>query len=149
MKKGIYSALLMMVLSVGAFANNSDEGKESKGNSSVKTKFNNQYSGAENVVWTSSRRFNKATFSKDGVIMTAFYNRQNQLVATTQLVEVTALAPDAIRKLIKYYPGYQMGEIIKYNGEEEVYFVNLKNDKENFLVQITPDTNVSFFKKVE
>ena len=149
MKKGIYSALLMMVLSVSAFANNSDEGKDSKVNSQAKIKFTNQYSEAENVTWSSSRRFNKATFSKNGVVMTAFYNRQNDYVATTQIVEITALAPNAIKKLIKQFPGYQMGEIVKYKGADEVYFVNLKNEKENFLVKITPDASVSFYKTIE
>jgi len=149
MKKFLFTALLMIGLSLGAFAKTgNDEGKE-KISAPVKAKFNNQFYGAENVIWTASPKFRKATFTKDGVTMTAFYNWQNELVATTQLVEIMTLNPLAIKKLIKYYPGYQMGEIIKYNGSEEVYFVNLKNDQENFLVQITSDLSVSYFKEVK
>jgi hypothetical protein len=150
MKKIIYTALLMTGLSVGAIAKtNTDEGKEPKGTSPVKVKFDNDYTGAENVVWSSSTRFKKATFVKDGVYMTAFYNRQNEYVATTQVVDITQLAPAAIKNLIKYYPGYQMGEIIKYSGSDEAYFVNLRNEKENFLVKITTDANVGYFKDLK
>ena len=140
----------MTGLSVGAIAKtNTDEGKEAKSTSPVKVKFANDHANAENVVWSSSPRFRKATFVKDGVQMTAFYNHLNEYVATTQLVDITQLEPSAIKNLIKYYPGYQMGEIIKYTGNDEVYFVNLRNEKENFLVKITSDANVGYFKDLK
>ena len=150
MKKVIYTALLMTGLSVGSFAKTiDDEGKEAKTNSHVKVKFASEYTDAENVVWSSSPRFKKATFVKDGVQMTAFYNRLNEYVATTQLVDVTQLPAIAIKNLIKHYPGYQMGEIIKYIGSDEAYFVNLRNEKENFLVKITDDSNIGYFKDLK
>ncbi len=150
MKKVIYTALLMTGLSVSTFAKNTyDDGKEAKSLAPVKVKFASEYTDAENVVWSSSPRFKKATFVKDGVQMTAFYNRFNEYVATTQLVDVTQLSPIAIKNLIKYYPGYQMGEIIKYTGSDEAYFVNLRNEKENFLVKITNDSNIGYFKDLK
>ncbi|MGV3587839.1 MAG: hypothetical protein ACO1OF_12605 [Adhaeribacter sp.] len=150
MKKVIYTALLMTGLSVGSFAKTiTDEGKEAKNNAPAKVKYSSELADAENVVWSSSARFKKATFVKDGVQMTAFYNRLNEYVATTQLIEVTQLPATAIKNLIKHYPGYQMGEIIKYTGNDEAYFVNLRNEKENFLVKITDDANVGYFKDLK
>ena len=150
MKKVIYTALLMTGLSVGSFAKTTtDEGKEAKSNAPVKVKFASEYADAESVVWTSSPRFKKATFVKDGVQMTAFYNRLNEYVATTQRVDITTLSPLAIKNLIKYYPGYQMGEIIKYTGTDEAYFVNLRNEKENFLVKISSDSTIGYFKDLK
>ncbi|MDB5263952.1 MAG: hypothetical protein JWQ14_3235, partial [Adhaeribacter sp.] len=64
-------------------------------------------------------------------------------------IDITQLEPAAIKNLIKYYPGYQMGEIIKYTGSDHVYFVNLRNEKENFLVKITSDANVGYFKDLK
>jgi len=148
MKKSLFTALVLMTLSLGASANNgTDKGKTSD-STPVKVKSDNESNGAENIIWTSSSRFKKATSTNEGVTTTAFYTWQNELVATTQIVEIKDLDPKAIKGLIKYYPNYQMGEIIKYSGNEVAYFVNLKNDKENFLVKITPDMNVGFFKNV-
>jgi hypothetical protein len=147
MKKIICVAFLITGLSVGTFAKTTpDRGKEAKPTSQLQVKFAHDYASAENVVWSASPRFLNAAFMIKSVQMTAFYNHQNEFVATTQLVEVTALAPAAIKNLIKHYPGYQMGQIIKYNGSKEAYFINLRNDKENFLVIITSDAQVSYFK---
>ena len=149
MKNTLFSALLTMVVSFGAFAGNgTDNGKE-KVSGYTKSSFNTHFYGAENVTWTTSSRFQKATFTKEGKTITAFYNAQNELVGTTQLVSITDLSAKAIKNLVKSYPNYQMGEIIKYSGNEEVYYVNLKNENENFLVEITADTNVRFFKTVK
>ena len=150
MKRIVYTALLLTGLSVGTFANpRTDEGKEIKNTSPLKVKFAREYADAENIVWSSSPHFKKATFWKDGVEMTAFYNRWNEHVATTQLVEITQLAPTAIKNLIKRFPGYQMGQIIRYSGSEIAYFVNLRNEKENFLVIITADDSVGYFKDLK
>ena len=150
MKKILYTALLMTGLSVSTFATpRTDEGKEVKNTSPLKVKFAREYADAENIVWSSSAHFKKATFRKDGVEMTAFYNRWNEYVATTQLVEITQLAPTAIKNLIKRFPGYQMGQIIRFSGNDVAYFVNLRNEKENFLVIITADDSVGYFKDLK
>ena len=149
MKKVLFAALLLWVSSISAFANNGTNNGKEEVSSYTKAVFSNQFTGAENVTWTTSANFRKATFTREGKTMTALYNDQNKLVATTELVEVSELAPMAIKNLIKLFPNHQMGEITKYNGSEVKYYVNLKNEKETFLVEITPDMNVSFFKAIE
>ncbi|GEO04328.1 hypothetical protein AAE02nite_19920 [Adhaeribacter aerolatus] len=139
----------MLVVSFGAFAGNGTDNGEEKVSGYTKSNFNYQFNGAENVTWASSARFQKATFTKEGKTLTAFYNNQNELVGTTQVIQITELSPVAIKNLVKSYPNYQMGEIIKYSGNEEVYYVNLKNESKNFLVEITPDMNVQFFKTIK
>jgi hypothetical protein len=147
MKKVIYFAFLLTGLSVSTFAHTtSAQGIEPGPTFQLQAKFAHDYASAENIVWSSSPRFKKASFDLASVQMSAFYNRLDEYVATTQLVEVTQLAPTAIKNLIKQYPGYQMGQIIKYTGSDEAYFVNLRNDKENFLVIITADAQVNYFK---
>lgn len=139
----------MMVISLGAFANNGSDKEKEKVSGYTKSTFNSHFTGAENVTWSSSARFQKATFTKNGKTMTAFYDGQNELVGTTQLVNITDLDPVAIKNLVKNYPNYQMGEIIKYSGNTVVYYVNLKNETENFLVEITPAMAVRFFKTLK
>ncbi|MGV3504624.1 MAG: hypothetical protein ACO1O1_13030 [Adhaeribacter sp.] len=146
MKKSLLSALLM-VLSVVAFAKNDKEkDKEKKSNVAY---YAHELVGAENVIWTKSAKFKKASYIKDGARMTAFYNWQNQLIATTQIVEVTELPAKAIQNLVKYFPDNKMGEIVRYKNEETVFFVNLTNEKEDFIVKVDESNNVSYFKKLK
>jgi hypothetical protein len=150
MKKVICFAFLITGLSVGSLTHTARaQGKEPRPPAQLQANFAHDYASAENIVWSASPRYQKATFAIDNVPMTAFYNRQNEYVATTQLVEITQLAPTAIKNLIKQYPGYQMGQIIKCTGSQEAYFINLRNEKENFLVIITADANVNYFKDLK
>ena len=81
--------------------------------------------------------------------MTAFYNWQNELIATTQIVDVTELPAKAIGNLVKYFPDNKMGEIVRYKNNETVYFVNLTNEKEDFIVKVDGSNNVSYFKRLK
>jgi hypothetical protein len=148
MKKSLFTALLMMVLSVAAFAKN-DKEKEKERRSASHSYFAHELVGAENVTWTKTGKFQKASFIKDGARMTAFYNWQNELIATTQIVEVTKLPAKAIQNLVKYFPGNKMGEIVRYKNNETVYFVNLTNEKEDFIVKVDGGSNVSYFKRLK
>lgn len=76
-------------------------------------------------------------------------NGQPTRVSVTERIEVSDLAPEAIKNLIKLFPNHQMGEITKHSGSEVTYYVNLRNENETFLVAITTDTNVSFFKAIK
>ena len=147
MKKSLLSALLMMVLSVVAFAKN-DKEKDKERKSAV-AYYAHELKGAENVIWSKSGKFQKASFIKDGTRMTAFYNWQNELIATTQIVDVTELPSRAIQNLVKYFPGNKMGEIVRYKNNETVYFVNLTNEKEDFIVKVDAGNSVNYFKKLK
>lgn len=147
MKKSLFSAILMMVLSVVAFAKNeNDKGKEKKATVTYRA---HELIGAKNITWTKSAKFRKASFTKDGARMTAFYNWQNELIATTQIVDVTELPAQAISNLVKYFPGNKMGEIIRYKNDETVYFVNLINEKEDFIVKVDENNSINYFKKLK
>jgi hypothetical protein len=146
MKKSLISALLM-VLSVVAFAKN-DKEKDKERKATV-AYYAHELVGADNVTWTKSGKFQKASYIKDGARMTAFYNWQNELIATTQIVEVTELPARAISNLVKFFPGNEMGEIVRYKDDATVYFVNLTNEKEDFIVKVDGNSNISYFKSIK
>lgn len=149
MKKSLLSALLMMVLSVVAFAKNDKEKGKGKEKKATVAYFAHDLADAKEITWTKSGKFQKASFIKDGARMTAFYNWQNELIATTQIIEVTKLPAKAISNLVKYFPDNKMGEIVQYKNEETVYFVNLTSEKEDFIVKIDEASNVSYFKRLK
>lgn len=149
MKKTLFSTLLMMVLSVVAFAKNDKEDDKEKGKKATVSYHAHDLVGAKDVIWSKTGKFQKASFIKDGARMTAFYNWQNELIATTQIVDVTELPAKAIGNLVKYFPDNKMGEIVRYKNDETVYFVNLTNEKEDFIVKVDGSNNVSYFKRLK
>jgi hypothetical protein len=146
MKKSLFSTLLLLVLTVTAFAKDDKENDKEK--KSTVSYYAYELAGAENLTWTKTAKFQKATYLKDGARMSAFYNWQNELIATTQIVDVTTLPAKAIRNLVKHFPGNQMGEIVRYKNGETIYFVNLTNAKEDFIVKVDTNNDTSYFKKL-
>jgi hypothetical protein len=68
------------------------------------------------------------------------------------------------KKITAKYKGYEIGEVIKFQSNDSApssldrlvgdndplaYFVDLKNDKEEILVRVTPQANVYFYKQIK
>ena len=150
MKKSLLIAFLLVVLSAGAFAGTTYDGsKERKASSYVLTKFADEYKGATDVTWEITSKFQKVTFKLDGVQTSTFYNWQDERIAATQKFEFEKLSPTALKNIVKNFGGYNVGEVIKYMSDETVYFVNLKNEKESFVIKVDSYDNASFFKRLK
>jgi len=130
----IITAFIMIMVSIGPLS----KGKtfEVKQNAAVSHP-------PENIIASLAPGIKKATITIEGDTRTAFYNRHNELIATSKVINIIDMDPVAIKMLIQNYPGYQMGQILKYEGDETIYFVDLKNEKTEFQVKITPDSIVS------
>lgn len=149
MKKVFYTALLVMGLSVSTFAaNDYSEKKEAKVASSLQAKFENTYAGATNVTWTVTDKFQKASFNLDGVQMTAFYDLNNDYVATTHATKADKLSAVALERIAKTYKGYEIGKVIAYDNGSKVLFVDLKKGEKEVLVRVMPNNSIYFFKQL-
>ena len=121
--------------------------KEAKAASRAQARIEKNYKGAENVNWSKTDKFQVAEFTLNGAPMAAFY-RRNELIGTTQRVtDYTEIAPLALKNVITKYSGYKM-DVVKLIGDETVYFFNLKNEKENFILKVEADNSLSFFKRL-
>lgn len=150
MKKNLLTAFLLIVLSLSAFAGTTFDGsKEKKASSYVLTKFADDYKGATDVTWEISSKFQKATFKLNGEETTVFYNWQDEHIASTQQIAFEKLSPTALKNIVKNFGGYNVGEVIKYKSDETVYFINLKNAKESFIIKVDANDNASFFKRLK
>ena len=148
--------LLMMVLSVSAFAETSYDGrKERVASYAVQAQFANEYRDATNVTWATTSQFQKVTFTLNGVEMTAFYNWRNEHVGTATVVTNYAeLSPVALKNLYTNYrgannEGYKVMQILKYTNGETNFFLHLTDEKENIIVKISPDGSTSLFKRLK
>ena len=164
MKKILFLACLITVLSAKSFAANNDDEKDAEVSYFAENNFLNKYYGAENVKWTVTSNFQKAVFTLDGKTMSAFFDRNGEYIATTQYVAAAKIPAVGKKRLAKSYGDYKVNEVVRYDFDGQpdahlqiltgnrfyntVYFVNLKNDKENVLVKVTPDGDVSYLKNL-
>jgi hypothetical protein len=157
MKKLFISTAIAALFTVNVFAANtvskSEDGSDNV-SYSVSVKFNSDFSRAENVTWKVTPQFQKATFVIDGVKKAAFYTVKGDLIGITENVQYRELPAKAKKEIGAKYEGYFANEVIKLdNGDggldSVVYFVDLKNSKEEVLVRVTPSAGVYFFQQIK
>lgn len=100
MKKILITAILLSVLSVGAFA--AGGGKKSNTNDAASVSYTvlNQFAyafkDAKNVVWTVNKNYKKAEFTLNGENMAVFYFIPNETVGITHIVSYSGTAKKPI-----------------------------------------------------
>ncbi len=172
MKKVYITALLIGSLSIGSvFA--MDGGKKDKDKNKTEANVSNmvlnqfayEFKGAKEVTWTIDANCQKALFTFEGKQMTAFYSLSGEYMGVTHAIAITTIPADAQKEIAAKYKDYKVGDVIEfqpaatnsvslysfssYAEDEKVYFVDLKNDKEEFLLRVTPNASVYFFKQVK
>jgi hypothetical protein len=170
MKKVYITALLIGSLSISSvFAFDGGKKDKAKAESSVSNTVLNQFTyefkGAKAITWTVDGNCQKALFTLDGKVMTAFYSLSGEYLGVTHNIAFDKIPADAQKEITEKYKGYAVGDIIEfqpavtnsasiysfssYSDDEKVYFVDLKSDKEEFLLRVTPNASVYFFKQVK
>ncbi|PRY55268.1 hypothetical protein B0I27_101237 [Arcticibacter pallidicorallinus] len=162
--KKILLACLITVLSATGFAADKNDKKDAEVSYFAENNFLNKYYGAENVKWTVTSNFQKAVFTLEGKTMSAFFDRNGEYIATTQYVAAEKIPAVGKKRLAKLYGDYKVNEVVRYDYDGQAdahmqlltgkrfyntsYFVNLKNEKENVLVKVTPDGDVSYIRSL-
>ena len=170
MKKVFLTAILVSGLSVGLFANEGGNKKSEKNaaayiSTTVLDRFSYDFKNAKNVTWLADGNCQKAEFINNGTKMTAFYSLSGTYLGVTRNISYDKIPARAKKEIAKTYKDYQIGEVIELKpsldapspvdyfnsnfNEEKVYFVDLKSDKEELLIKVTPDADVYFFKQVK
>ncbi len=117
------------------------------------------------TAWEVYDEFNKISFVKKGILYTAYYDLDDELVGTISDVSVTDLPDHAVDNINKKYKGYEIEGAVffddneqnetdmiyygKWFEDEDKYFVELKNDEEKIVVQVNTAGNVSFFTSLK
>lgn len=126
-----------------------------------KEAFFRAYGDQQNVVWSKGKYFDQALFSKDGVMTTAYFDFDAQLVGTTSMKNFADLPESAQKEINKEYKDYTVGQVIFFDDNEDVdtdmilygsqfddednYFVELKKDNKDVVLQVTNDGLVGYF----
>jgi hypothetical protein len=115
--------------------------------------------------WEVTDQFDKISFMKNNVIYTAYYDSNSELVGTISNVSLADLPAHAVQDINKKYKGYTIGNVVFYDDnesnetdmiyygqqfdDEDKYFVELQNDKEQIVVQVNTVGVVSFFRTLK
>jgi hypothetical protein len=116
------------------------------------------------VEWNRSKDFDEATFTKNGVVLTAYYDNYGNLAGTTQNKAVSDLPAGSLQKIRKEYGDYAIGQVMIYHDNElsdtemvlnglplgnmDSYFVKLTRGTQVILLKVSMDGHVSFSEQI-
>ncbi|HEY2721581.1 MAG TPA: hypothetical protein VGI82_07640 [Chitinophagaceae bacterium] len=108
-----------------------------------------------------SENLDEFTFNKDGIVTTAFYDADADLVGTTQIRPFADLPGKGQQNIIKDYKGWNPVEVVFYDDNEanesdmvlynsrfndaDSYFVELEKDNSKMVVQVDMNGEVGYF----
>jgi hypothetical protein len=130
-----------------------------------KEQFYRSYGDRPDVLWSKGKYFDQALFNKDGIMTTAYFDFDSQLVGTTATKVFADLPVSAQNEINKHYKDYTVNQVIFFDDNEDVdtdmilygsqfddadnYFVELKKDNKEVVLQVTMDGQVGYFTTEE
>jgi hypothetical protein len=129
-----------------------------------KDAFYADFGNLEVIKWERSPNYDKVYFMKDGRELTAYYDINSQLVGTTDYRSFSDIPASAQEYINKHYKDYTKESVIYFDdnkanpmdmilyesafNDEDQYFVELKKDNDQIILQASPEGLVRFFKQL-
>lgn len=126
--------------------------------------FEMDFNNVDDVTWKVENGFNEADFRMNDKSMMAFFNYDDELIGTGSYVDYAELPEKGKEKITKDYPDYSIEKIMYFedaNADDEdflnffgnflkdkAYFVLLRNNEKEIVVQVTDNGDVSYFSNV-
>jgi hypothetical protein len=125
MKKRIL-LLSIVLVSFTAFSFAADApGTVSK---NVISSFNTQFSNASNIKWETTANFVKAQFTMNDVVLSAYFNRNGELIAVTRFISPKQLPLELLSSLKKTCANYWVSDLFEIQTESGTsYYVTIEN----------------------
>ncbi|MBK9511912.1 MAG: hypothetical protein IPP61_01120 [Cytophagaceae bacterium] len=129
-----------------------------------KDQFAADFGQTTDVQWEIAPRMDEGTFTKDGVVTTAYYNTDNKLIGTTCVKSFMDLPMKAQNEINDNYKSYTVGDVIMFDGMDNVssyvtlynqdftnsdnYFVELRKDNKKLVMEVNMAGDVAFFTRL-
>lgn len=131
----------------------------------AKEKFISDFGDIPVTKWVRMDNYDRATFTKDGNVMNAFYDADASLVGTTTYKNFADLPANAQKYINKEYKDYTIDNRVLFFDDNEFndtdmllygqqfddadnYFVEVKKGKQTTILMVDTEGNVSFFKQL-
>jgi len=135
MKQFILSiaTMLMMGVSISAFAGKNDDGVV---NAQAVKSFKKDFNGASNIMWEQRDSYTKATFSLHGQVLFAYYNNNGDLQAVVRNITSDQLPINLLASLKKEYDGYWISDLFEIVSDDQTsYYVTLENSDKKIVLK--------------
>ncbi|WP_423736806.1 hypothetical protein [Chitinophaga caseinilytica] len=145
MKKIIAILTLVTVFTTGAFAFD-----ETIDNKKVLESFKKEFATAESVSWYTTADKYVAKFTLHARKVTAHYDREGNLLATSRYIDDADLPLNVITRLMKKYPDQKINNIVEYEADGfTTYVVTLESDTHWTVLKSDSDGNLTRLKKLQ
>lgn len=95
---------------------------------SVLKSFNTEFTGASAVTWKIGKDFFKANFQLNGQHVSAYYNSNGDLMATTRNISSLDLPTGLQNNLRKTYGAYWITDLMEISNDDGVqYYISVEN----------------------
>ena len=146
MKRIIFSiaTMLMMGVSISAFAGGNDENV----NALAVRSFKKDFYGASNISWEQKETFTKATFSLQGRVLFAYYNNNGDLQAVVRNITSDQLPINLLSSLKKEYGEYWISDLFEIVSDDQTsYYITLENSDKKIVLKSQGTEFWSGFRK--
>lgn len=115
--------------------------------------------------WSRTKVYDKATFTKNGKVMSAYYDADAALIGTTTIMTFADLPAIAQKKINTKYKDYQKDDTVLFYDDNEDnetdmvlygtqfddadnYFIELQKDNKTIVLRVDPEGGVYYFKQL-
>ena len=147
MKQFILSiaTMLMMGVSISAFAGKNDDGVVNQ--LAVKS-FKKDFTGASNIIWEQRETYTKATFSLHGQVLFAYYNGNGDLQAVVRNITSDQLPITLLASLKKEHGDCWISDLFEIVSDDQTsYYVTLEDSDKKVILKSQGAEFWSEFKK--
>lgn len=146
MKKIIAILTLVAVFaSSAAFARD-----KSVSNKKVMDAFNKEFAGAEDVSWYSTKDKYVAKFTIKASKVTAHFDSEGNLLATSRYITDSELPLSVITKLMKKFPDQKIHNVVEYDANDNTtYVITLESETHWTVLKAQPSGYVTTLKKLQ
>ena len=140
MKKIIIAAA--MFVSLSAFAN------DEKINPKILNAFHTEFTTVQDVEWTVSQEYFRASFDMNGQRVFAFYNTDGELMGITRNISSAQLPVSLQSSLKKNYSNYWISDLFEIaNNDGTSYYVTMEDGNKKIVLKSSGGTDWSTYKK--
>jgi hypothetical protein len=142
--KKILLMLAITISTISAFAN------DEKVSPKVLEAFQNEFTAAKEVNWSSGENYYKAEFMFNGQHVNAFYSTAGELLGLTRYITVLDLPLSLQASLKKNYDGFWISDLFEVSKSNNTgYYITLENADTRVIMKASADDEWTVYKKVK
>lgn len=119
-------------------------------NKKVMESFNKEFVGAADVSWYHTADKYVAKFTMKASKVTAHFDREGNLLATSRYITDTELPLNVITRMMKKYPDQKIHSVVEYDAEgNTTYVITLESATHWTILKAEPGGNLTKLKKLQ